>query len=434
MKTKENLKEFFKDVFSIEENRATKADVKANIISATKLKGTNMCLLILAIMISCVGLNMDSSTVLIGAMLISPMLGGIIGIAYSLATGDFRFFRRAFVALLIEMAIALITSTIYFIISPISSPSEALNTYMRPSVWDVLIALAGGLAGGIGVTRKDKVTIWVGVAIATGFIPPLCTAGYGIATMSSVYLLGGFYAFFINALYICVSAVIVFKVMKMPKRKGETKAEEVSIKLNLILVSIITLIPSILIGYQIVTENLTENNFQKYLADKFNFSETQIVKSDVDFKNNELEVSLIGKILDKTQIARLTSELKNYHLEQMNLKITQTEFQAGVSKAEIEKIIQEQLNAKQKNTTTSSNISLDIEQIKIDIKQFNSKIADCNITNNKTVLDDNITNTQYLVTLTLYENLSTSEYDDLQNYIQNKLGTNTVITVSTTNT
>lgn len=219
-----------------------------------------------------------------------------------------------------------------------------------------------------------------------------------------------------------------------PKRKGETKAEEVSIKLNLILVSIITLIPSILIGYQIVTENLTENNFQKYLADKFNFSETQIVKSDVDFKNNELEVSLIGKILDKTQIARLTSELKNYHLEQMNLKITQTEFQAGVSKAEIEKIIQEQLNAKQKNTTTSSNISLDIEQIKIDIKQFNSKIADCNITNNKTVLDDNITNTQYLVTLTLYENLSTSEYDDLQNYIQNKLGTNTVITVSTTNT
>ena len=305
---------------------------------------------------------------------------------------------------------------------------------MRPSVWDVLIALAGGLAGGIGVTRKDKGTIWVGVAIATGFIPPLCTAGYGIATMSSVYLLGGFYAFFINALYICVSAVIVFKVMKMPKRKGETKAEEVSIKLNLILVSIITLIPSILIGYQIVTENLTENNFQKYLADKFNFSETQIVKSDVDFKNNELEVSLIGKILDKTQIARLTSELKNYHLEQMNLKITQTEFQAGVSKAEIEKIIQEQLNAKQKNTTTSSNISLDIEQIKIDIKQFNSKIADCNITNNKTVLDDNITNTQYLVTLTLYENLSTSEYDDLQNYIQNKLGTNTVITVSTTNT
>ena len=177
-----------------------------------------------------------------------------------------------------------------------------------------------------------------------------------------------------------------------------------------------------------------KNNFQKYLADKFNFSETQIVKSDVDFKNNELEVSLIGKILDKTQIARLTSELKNYHLEQMNLKITQTEFQAGVSKAEIEKIIQEQLNAKQKNTTTSSNISLDIEQIKIDIKQFNSKIADCNITNNKTVLDDNITNTQYLVTLTLYENLSTSEYDDLQNYIQNKLGTNTVITVSTTNT
>lgn len=217
--SKESVKNFFKDVFSINENKATKAEIKEYIISGSKLKGTNMCILILAIIIACVGLNMNSVEMIIGAMLISPMMGAIIGMGYNLATGDMKYFKRALVALCIQMAISLTTSTIYFLITPISTPSSALLLRTAPTIWDVIIAITGGLAGGIGVTRKEKGNILPGVAIATGLVPPLCTAGYGISMLNMNYFLGAIYMFFINAFFICVSSMIVFRIMKMPKKK-----------------------------------------------------------------------------------------------------------------------------------------------------------------------------------------------------------------------
>lgn len=439
MKAKEKIHNFFQDVFSIEENRASNTDIKTSIRSGAKLKGANMCILIVSIIIASVGLNMNSSEIIIGAMLISPMMGPIMGIAYALATDDLKFFRRALAALGIQIIISVITSTLYFLFTPISSPSTALLARTRPTVWDVIIAIAGGLAGGIGLTRKEKGNIIPGVAIATGLIPPLCTAGYGIASFQGNYLLGALYLFFINAFFICASAIIVFKIMKMPKKKGETEKEERKIKRNLTIIAIITVIPSIILAYQIADESMIKNNVQKYVDYEFQYEGTQVVKSEVDVKNKKIQIALIGKVLNQEEILYLTNRLKIYDLEEMNLKITQTEIAEGISKESVEKMIQNQMqktdSATDIKSTTKDTVedvkekaTINFEQTKEEIKKRYDKVKECTITNNKTVSNDkNDTNTSVIVTIVLKEALTADENQEMNEFLKTTLGEEIVI-------
>lgn len=434
--SKEKIKGFFKDIFSINENKATKTEIKESITAGAKLKGTNMCILILAIIISCVGLNMNSAEMIIGAMLISPMMGAIIGMSYALATGNLKFFKRAFVALLIQITISVITSTLYFGISPISAPSTALLSRTMPTIWDVIIAIAGGLAGGIGVTRKEKGNILPGVAIATGLVPPLCTAGYGISVLNINYLLGALYLFFINAFFICVSAMIVFKIMKMPKQKGENEKEEKKIQRNLIIIGIITFVPSILLAYPVIKESAIKSSVQRYLNNEFKYEATQIVKSNIDVKNKKIQLALIGKVLDKEEILNLTNKLEKYNLQDMSLRINQTEVKEGITKEEIKEIIEKetkedivQTNPKEqaKMEEIKEKATLNTDKIAEQIKKEYSKVKDCTITNNKTVVNDENTNQTIIVNISLKENLTAEESTKLDNKLRQELGYNIII-------
>ena len=435
--SKESVKNFFKDVFSINENKATKAEIKEYIISGSKLKGTNMCILILAIIIACVGLNMNSVEMIIGAMLISPMMGAIIGMGYNLATGDMKYFKRALVALCIQMAISLTTSTIYFLITPISTPSSALLLRTAPTIWDVIIAITGGLAGGIGVTRKEKGNILPGVAIATGLVPPLCTAGYGISMLNMNYFLGAIYMFFINAFFICVSSMIVFRIMKMPKKKGETAKETRKIQRDLIIIAIITIIPSIILAYPVVVKSVIEGNVQKYLNNEFTYPETQIVKSNIDTQSKEIKLVLIGKVLDEEEIMNLTNKLSEYNLQDMNLKITQTEVEEGITKEEIEEYKKEK-NTEEFSTLTEAKQNTDISEIKQttnldknkileELKNKHSTVQDVSITNNKTITTTDNDNQTIIVTVTLNGSLSQDEEEELNKDIKELVGDNILI-------
>ncbi|MBP3502660.1 MAG: DUF389 domain-containing protein [Clostridia bacterium] len=439
MKKQENkvrIKNFFKDVFSMNENKLTKAEIKENIISGAKLKGTNMWILMLAIIIACVGLNMGSIEIVIGAMLISPMMGAIIGIGYSLATGDIKFLKRASFALFIEILICMVTSIAYFFLSPIKAVSATLLARTEPTIWDVIISITGGLAGAIGITRKEKGNILPGVAIATGLIPPLCTVGYGISVWNIKYITGALYMFIINALYISVSAMIVFKIIRMPKRRGETKKEESRIKRNVIIISIIAIIPSILFAYPFIKESQIESNVQKYINNEFNYQDTQIVKSNIDIKNKKIELALIGKVLDESEISNLTNKLKEYNLNDMTLRITQTEVEKGITKEEVSQIIelQEQKNVSKNDSnkdisvnSITDQITINIDKIKEDVKQKYSKVIECSITNNKvTNIDSNYTQS-YIVNLTLNEPLTTEEKYEIQQYFNNLLGNEVII-------
>lgn len=179
-------------------------------------KGTNMWILVFAIIIASVGLNMNSTAVIIGAMLISPLMGPINGMGYSIATYNFELFRRSVKNFIFAVVASLAASTTYFAISPISTAHSELLARTSPTIYDVLIALFGGLAGIVAISSRKKGNVIPGVAIATALMPPLCTAGYGLATAQFQYFFGAIYLFTINTVFIAISSVAISQILKFP--------------------------------------------------------------------------------------------------------------------------------------------------------------------------------------------------------------------------
>jgi len=181
-------------------------------------KGTNLWILICAILVASVGLNMNSTAVIIGAMLISPLMGPINGMGYSLATYDFDLFKKSVKNLTFAILVSLLTSALYFFISPVSSAHSELLARTSPTIYDVFIALFGGVAGMLALSSKLKGNVIPGVAIATALMPPICTAGYGLATLQFSFFFGALYLFTINTVFIAVGSLVVSQVLKFPIR------------------------------------------------------------------------------------------------------------------------------------------------------------------------------------------------------------------------
>lgn len=181
-------------------------------------KGTNLWILIFAIVVASIGLNMNSTAVIIGAMLISPLMGPINGMGYSLATYDFFLFRKAIKNFSFAVGASLLTSTLYFAVTPVSTAHSELLARTSPTIYDVLIALFGGLAGIIAMSTKRKGNVIPGVAIATALMPPICTAGYGLATLQFNFFFGALYLFTINTVFIAVASLFVCQFLRFPIR------------------------------------------------------------------------------------------------------------------------------------------------------------------------------------------------------------------------
>lgn len=243
--------------FSLHGDTADYKEIEDRIISGAEVKGTNLSVLILAALIACIGLNMNSTAVIIGAMLISPLMGGIMAIGYGLATSDLKESRNAGLGLSIQIITCLIIAVCYFTLSPIKTPTDEILARTTPSIWDVMIACLGGLAGMIGNTRKEKSNVIPGVAIATALMPPLCTAGYGIAQGNLHYFLGALYLFTINAYFICLTSAFVLLVINVPKRSNILSvAAATKLKKKIIRNTIILIIPSLFFGYQMVAQEM----------------------------------------------------------------------------------------------------------------------------------------------------------------------------------
>lgn len=232
--------------FDLHEDTATHEEIQQRILSGGQVTGTNMCVLICAILIASVGLNTGSTAVIIGAMLISPLMGSILAMAYSTAAADFVRFRRHFYGFMIQLIISICVSTVYFLLSPINAPSSELLARTQPSAYDVVIATTGGLAGIVGSTRKDKANnIIPGVAIATALMPPVCTCGYSLAHMEWQMLAGATYLFMVNTYFIFLSAVIILEVLNIPKVNTLTEKQWKRLKKMMIRNTILILLPCI---------------------------------------------------------------------------------------------------------------------------------------------------------------------------------------------
>ena len=250
---KETIKEQLKRAFSISEDSASNDEIRTRLLDGGKVTGTNMCVLVCAMVIASVGLNVSSTAVIIGAMLISPLMGSILASAYASVANDYPLLRKHLLGFGVQIVISVTAAAIYFLFSPVKEPTAELLARTSPTFFDVLIAFFGGLAGIIGQTRQDKAnTVIPGVAIATALMPPLCTCGFSIANGRWDMLLGAGYLFIINSYFIFLSAGIIISVLKIPKLRELTEKEWQRRRFRMFVNTIIIALPSILALYMMM--------------------------------------------------------------------------------------------------------------------------------------------------------------------------------------
>ncbi|HCC85697.1 MAG TPA: DUF389 domain-containing protein [Porphyromonadaceae bacterium] len=226
--------------------------IHEKIESGIVFRGTNLWVLMFAIVVASVGLNMNSTAVIIGAMLISPLMGPINGMGYSLATYDFHLLRRSLKNFFFAVGVSLITSALYFLLSPLNQAHSELLARTSPTIYDVIIALFGGLAGIVAMSSRLKGNVIPGVAIATALMPPICTAGYGLATLQFDFFFGALYLFTINTVFIAFAALIVCQFLKFPIRSIVDPTRKKHVNRVISTVIILTLVPSIFFGVKLV--------------------------------------------------------------------------------------------------------------------------------------------------------------------------------------
>lgn len=316
-------KKYFHDLFDLRGDMMSYEALDEMMEENTHIYGSNMWILIMAILIASIGLNVNSTAVIIGAMLVSPLMSGILTMGYSLAICDLTMLRRAAARFGTQVVISLITSTIYFSLTPLAAPTSEMIARTTPTIWDVLIALFGGLAGGIGNTREKKGNVIPGVAIATALMPPLCTAGYGIATMQLRFLLGAFYLFSINTLFIALSAAAVTKLLRVPSRSSLSEKEHRKLHRVVRTIAVVTVIPSIILGAVTVYSSVVDSSISRFLSRELVFADTQVVQSSTDKMERKISVSLVGMPVSDEKIAQLQERLTDYGLEDYSLHVVQ---------------------------------------------------------------------------------------------------------------
>lgn len=330
-----SFKEFFRELWKrLKElvNIADDTDIAAtvnNISKGVEFKGDNVWVLFFAIVIASVGLNVNSTAVIIGAMLVSPLMGPIMGIGLSIGIYDVTLLRKSLKNLLLMVVISLLASSLYFLVTPLSEAQSELLARTNPTIFDVFIALFGGLAGILAQSRKqEKITIVSGVAIATALMPPLCTAGYGIGTGQLRYFFGAFYLFFINSFFIALATFLMVRYLKFPKKKFINPVKEKRVKRYIFVFSVIVLVPSIFLAVDVIKQASFNSSAIQYVNDiskNVVMDGVHIVSSNKVYnkKGSEIQLSLVGKSLTNEQVAVLQQRLVDFGLKDTKLVIKQ---------------------------------------------------------------------------------------------------------------
>lgn len=312
MKLNFNITEFVKKTLNLTDYVDIPA-AQENIRKNIPFRGPNVYILFVAVIIASVGLNVNSIPVIIGAMLISPLMGPIIGFGLGLGTNDRELVLFSVKNLLVMVGISLLAATLYFVLTPleIDNPTELLAR-TRPTIYDVLIALFGGLAGVLETARKEKGTVMSGVAIATALMPPLCTVGYGIANLSWQYTIGALFLFTINCIFIAMAAYLMAKFLKFPIRtveQNKLRYQILSYTLVLLLVG-----TSIFTGYHVIRENNFTKSANRFVKKNHSIGKTYIYDSSVDVNHDPylVELRLAGEALSDETREMLLREAESF--------------------------------------------------------------------------------------------------------------------------
>lgn len=339
-----------KDFAQLREDTDYEATIDT-ISKSVEFRGMNMWILVFAIIVASVGLNVNSTAVIIGAMLISPLMGPINGIGLSVGIMDEYLLQKSVKNLGIMVLVSLLASFLYFLLSPLGDAQSELLARTRPTIFDVFIAFFGGLAGIVATSRKSQsITVISGVAIATALMPPLCTAGYGLATAQFKYFFGAFYLFFLNSFFIALATFVMVRFLSFPQIQYVEPERKRAVKRIITIFTIIVLVPSIILAIDVVRQAAFNSQAIKFVNDtqeSESFQNIQIVNSVRDYhaKEQSVTLSLVGRPLSKSEITELQNTLQNqYGLTRTKLIVKQTGEAIDITKQN--EIIEDIINKK----------------------------------------------------------------------------------------
>lgn len=300
-----------------EDKQKVLENVKANI----SFRGATVWILACAIVVASVGLNVNSTAVVIGAMLISPLMGPIVGAGFGLGIYDFELLKKAAKNLAIATIVSILVSTLYFYISPFKETQSEILARTTPTIYDILIAFFGGLVGVIAITRVEKGNPIPGVAIATALMPPLCTAGYGLAIGNWKYFLGALFLYTINCVFICISTFIIVKYLKYPEVTFVDSKYRKKIKQTISTIIVLLIVPSIYFGYLLSQEKKYNQRVAEFIHDEFTDKGYAILYQKVNYKKNpkSIELAVLNKNFDKKEQLSLYRTLKKYNIQNTHL-------------------------------------------------------------------------------------------------------------------
>lgn len=281
-------------LFDLREDQDEPEAIDASVRAGVRFAGTNLWVLFFAILVASVGLNVNSTAVIIGAMLISPLMGPIVGLGYAAAVNDFGLIRQSARNLGTFTGLSLLTSLVYFSLSPLDVPGSELMARTTPTLWDVLIAAFGGAAGMVALTRKSFSNVVPGVAIATALMPPLCTAGFGLANGRWEMFVGAFYLFLINGVFIAASTLAVAKLVRLPSVADVGPAVRARHRAFITLGLALVLVPSVWLGWRFVQQEVFAADAQALLRSVEADERFAVVGQGIDRAERRISITVVG--------------------------------------------------------------------------------------------------------------------------------------------
>ena len=331
--------DFVKELFNIRKN-ADKEFTRITILQNIPFRGHTAWLLIFSIMVASVGLNANSTPVVIGAMLISPLMGPIMGAGFAIGTNDIDTFKKSAINFLVMVTLSILTSFIYFKISPLAYESNELLARTSPTFFDVMIAFFGGLAGIVALTKKGFFNVISGVAIATALMPPLCTAGFGLATGNMHFFSGAMYLLLINSFFIALATFLIVKYLRFPVARYLNSVKRRRISRVIYILAILVMIPSIMSFIKMYNEEIFKRSATDFINKTIKYEGAQIIKSQINPADKKLDIYFIGEVVPQTQIENWQKELHTYpQFVDTQLKI----YQSADKTREIEANLSEKL-------------------------------------------------------------------------------------------
>ena len=407
-------------------------------------KGPNAYILAFAIVIASVGLNINSIPVIIGAMLVSPLMGPIFGIGYGVGTNDGEFLKRSLKNLVVMVSISILASTLFFLITPLEleNPTELLAR-TNPTIYDVMIALFGGFAGIVEISRKDKGTVISGVAIATALMPPLCTAGFGLANGELNYFIGAIYLFFINCIFIALATFLTVKYLHFPSITLTDSKKDRRVKQTIAAFVIILITPSIFSAIGMIQENNFDQNARAFVKHNETINKSYIYNYNIDYNTKPitLELMIAGEPMTDAEIDMLHRSAHTFGIdeEQIILKENLTNRNDELAEKIVVQSIYERSDMEiKRRDTIIQNLEQELQiykdkelpynQIVKEIHAQYPEIVSISMTRGLSINPTSMENTeQVTIILTTDKAISTENIGKLQQWLRVKLNFENII-------